>query len=180
MKSHWLSSSDWKFVQSSVPVACVDVLPVRFSATRQGKLEAVGLILRDTPQKKPQWCLIGGRLLYGESLDRGIRRQMEQTLGPHVRSSLRLAQQPLYIAQYSPSGRKPFSLDLRQHSVALTYAAEFKGETNSSRRGQIVSVVWTRRASSPPAVWIWPTPDRARLHPATDESLNFARTLAPG
>ena len=128
MKSHWLSSSDWKFVQSSVPVACVDVLPVRFSPTRRGKLEAVGLILRDTPQKKPQWCLIGGRLLYGESLDKGIRRQMEQTLGPHVRSSLRLAQQPLYIAQYSPSGRKPFSLDLRQHSVGLTYAVEFKGE----------------------------------------------------
>src|ERR1017187_1436615 len=128
MKSHWLSSSDWKFVQSSVPVACVDVLPVRFSATRQGKLEAVGLILRDTPQKKPQWCLIGGRLLYGESLDKGIRRQMEQTLGPHVRSSLRLAQQPLYIAQYSPSGRKPFSLDFRQHSVALTYPVEFKGK----------------------------------------------------
>jgi ADP-ribose pyrophosphatase YjhB (NUDIX family) len=128
MKGHWLSSSDWKLVQSAVPVVCVDVLPVRISPARRGKLEAVGLILRDTPQEKLKWCLIGGRLLYRESLYKGIRRQIEQSLGRRVRSSLRLAQQPLYVAQYSPTGRKPFSLDSRQHSVGLTYVVEFKGE----------------------------------------------------
>jgi ADP-ribose pyrophosphatase YjhB (NUDIX family) len=128
MKGHWLSSSDWKFVQSAMPVACVDVLPVRFSPSRRGKLETVGLILRDTPQEQLKWCLIGGRLLYGEPLDTGVRRQVELTLGPRVRSSLRFAQQPLYVAQYSPTGRKPFSLDSRQHSLGLTYTVEFKGE----------------------------------------------------
>jgi ADP-ribose pyrophosphatase YjhB (NUDIX family) len=86
------------------------------------------LILRDTPQAKSKWCLIGGRLLYGEPLDKGVRRQLEQSLGPRVRSSLRPAQQPLYVAQYSPTGRKPFSLDSRQHSLGLTYTVELKGE----------------------------------------------------
>jgi ADP-ribose pyrophosphatase YjhB (NUDIX family) len=125
MSKLWLAPADWKRIQESIPVICVDVLPIQFSTKPGRDPIAVGLIFRGTPQGR-RWCLIGGRLLYGESLTRAIRRQAREALGRRVNVDLRHDQQPLYIAQYSPSGRTPFALDPRQHAVGLTYAIELK------------------------------------------------------
>jgi len=105
-----------KMIQTSIPVVCIDVLPVSFSPNSRSDFQSAGLIFRNTPQGR-KWCLIGGRLLYGESLSEAMRRQVREALGRQVKVYVRPDQQPLYIAQYSPNGRAPFALDPRQHSV---------------------------------------------------------------
>jgi ADP-ribose pyrophosphatase YjhB (NUDIX family) len=120
-------------------VVCVDVLPVCFSPRSRNDVRLVGLIYRDTPQGR-KWCLIGGRLLYAESLSQAIRRQVRDALGRRVKIHVRSDQQPLHVAQYSPTGRKPFALDPRQHSVALTYALEMKGAPTPG--GEAIQFKW--------------------------------------
>jgi ADP-ribose pyrophosphatase YjhB (NUDIX family) len=146
MKGSWLSAADWKLIQTSIPVVCVDVLPVRFSPSPQEDPRAVGLILRKTTQGR-KWCLIGGRLLYGELLSEAIRRQVREALGRRVEIYIRPGQQPLYIAQYSPSGRKPFAQDGRQHSVGLTYTLELQGTPTPS--GEAILFKWFETTKLP-------------------------------
>ena len=139
MKRSWLSRADRRFIQSSIPVTCVDVLPVRFSSGSHHVLREVGLILRETPHGR-KWCLIGGRLMYRESLCTAVRRQMTEALGRQITPSILPDQEPLYVAQYSPSGRSPFALDPRQHSVVLTYAIEMEGVPTP--RGEAIQFEW--------------------------------------
>ena len=143
-----LSPADWKWIQKSMPVVCVDFLPVQLSPAPKHELQAVGLIYRETPRGR-RWCLIGGRLLYGESLTKAIRRQASETLGRHVKVHIGPDQQPLYIAQYSPSGRAPFSLDPRQHAVGLTFAVEMEGRPTP--RGEAIKFAWFGNARIPAA-----------------------------
>jgi len=146
MKRTWLSGERWKLVQTSIPVVCVDVLPIHFSPNSDSDLQSVGLILRKTPEGR-KWCLIGGRLLYGESLSEAIRRQVREALGRHVKVRVGPDQQPFYIAQYAPSGRTPFVLERRQHSVGLTYALEIHG--TPTPRGEAIVFRWFETAKLP-------------------------------
>jgi len=148
MKRPWLSRADWRFIQSSIPVICVDVLPVRFSSSSRHVLSAVGLILRETPHGR-KWCLIGGRLMYRELLCKAVRRQMTEALGRQIKQHITPDQQPLYVAQYSASGRSPFALDPRQHSVGLTYAVEMEGVTTPG--GEAIQFEWFAIGNIPPA-----------------------------
>ena len=148
MKRSRLSRADWRFIQSSIPVTCVDVLPVRFSSGSRRVLREVGLILRETPYGR-KWCLIGGRLMYREPLCAAVRRQTIEALGRQITPHILPAQQPLYVAQYSASGRSPFALDPRQHSVSLTYAVEIEGSPTPG--GEAIQFEWFEIASIPPA-----------------------------
>ena len=78
MKKSWLSPKDWKLIQTSIPVVCVDVLPVRFSSNPRREIHAVGLIVRETPDGR-EWCLIGGRLMHRESLSEATRIEISYT-----------------------------------------------------------------------------------------------------
>jgi ADP-ribose pyrophosphatase YjhB (NUDIX family) len=141
IRHRWFPPEEWGWLQSVIPITCVDVLPVRFS--RRGglrKIFAIGLIFRETPNLGKRWCLIGGRLCYGESLLQGVRRQVRETLGSHARPLLRATQQPVHVAEYSPSGRSPFALDPRQHSIGLTYALEVQGRTSPA--GEALKFEW--------------------------------------
>lgn len=148
MKRSWLSRANWRLIQSSIPITCVDVLPVRFSSGSRHVLREVGLILRETPYGR-KWCLIGGRLMYREPLCTAVRREIKQALGRQIRPHILPDQQPLYVAQYSPSGRSPFALDIRQHSVGLTYAVEIEGVPIPG--GEAIQFKWFEIRNIPPA-----------------------------
>jgi hypothetical protein len=72
---------------------------------------------------------------------------LTETLGRQVKVNPRPDQQLLHVAQYSPAGRKPFALDPRQHSVALTYALEMKGTPTPG--GEAVPFEWFEIAKIP-------------------------------
>jgi ADP-ribose pyrophosphatase YjhB (NUDIX family) len=120
----WFSPKDYARLQRTVPLACVDVLPLR---TSRGTITHIGLIHRATPHQGRRWCLVGGRLFFGETLAQGLRRHLRETLGTSVRFRLPTHPEPLLIAQYFPQPRSGHLLDPRQHSVALTFALEVTG-----------------------------------------------------
>src|SRR5438309_1951881 len=92
-----LPDSEWKFVRDSVPIACVDVLPLRRDLSRNDR--ELGLIYRETPHQGRRWCLVGGRMFRNESLAEAAARQLRDTLGPQVRFNVPADAQPLYTAQ---------------------------------------------------------------------------------
>ena len=147
IKRHWLSSSLWDVIQASIPVVCVDVLPIRISRRFPYNIKEVGLILRKTPHQGERWCLIGGRVLFAESLRKAVLRQVRETLGNYVRVGLKQGQQPLYLAEYSPTRIKPFALDPRKHAVGLTYAVQLAG--SPSARGEAISYRWFKTDNLP-------------------------------
>lgn len=125
----WINDKEWARLQQLLPIVCVDILPIVCSPS--GEINRIGLIKRHTPHEGDKWCTVGGRLLYGESLQDGIWRQLRDTLGSDVQIARGLDIQPLYVAQYSPSleAAEGFdAVDPRKHAVALTYLLEIKGE----------------------------------------------------
>lgn len=123
--SDWLPDDAWQLIQRSVPIACVDVLPLQFAP--DGRPSRFGLILRDTPDAGRQWCLIGGRIRYGEAIEEALARHVRSSLGHAVTALTTSGDQPLVVVQYGPQDRPDFLPDARQHAVALTFAAGMRG-----------------------------------------------------
>ncbi|HEY2589382.1 MAG TPA: DUF4916 domain-containing protein [Tepidisphaeraceae bacterium] len=121
----WLSDDDYRRVQRSVPIACVDIAPLRLSP--HGSIESIGLILRDTPHQGRRWCLVGGRILRDESLAEAAARHLRQTLGDAIRFTLAPDAQPAYVSQYFTSRREVGVIDPRQHSIAVNYLIAVDG-----------------------------------------------------
>ncbi|MGN6368777.1 MAG: DUF4916 domain-containing protein [Phycisphaerae bacterium] len=126
----FLSPTDYARIQQSMPIPCIDILPLQLHPpTGAPSIPHIGLILRNTPQNKKAWCLVGGRLFRNESIADCISRQLHQTLGPNIRFQLDPDPQPLYLAQYFPTPHPtaPHCIDLRQHSLAPTFAIPIEG-----------------------------------------------------
>jgi ADP-ribose pyrophosphatase YjhB (NUDIX family) len=125
MIEQWIQEPEWKRLQEIIPISCVDVLLLRYAAKR--RLNAVGLILRDTPHQGQRWCLVGGRILYGESFGDAVRRHLIDTLGEDIHFQIKHDEQPIYMAQYRPLAGEGFLVDPRRHAVAATYSLEISG-----------------------------------------------------
>jgi len=145
--SAWLEPSDWKRAQETLPIACVDVLPVRLNDS--GKLEQVGLIFRDTPHQGRRWCLVGGRLWHKESVAEAIARQLREALGPYVAFHVEPDPQPDYVAQYFPTAREFASIDPRQHALTLNFVVPLRG--NPQAGGEALEFQWFEPSQLPAA-----------------------------
>ena len=125
----WLADAEWQRIQEILPIACVDAFAIRPGET-DADLE-IGLILRATPDEGRRWTLIGGRLLYGESILEGLQRHVSDSLGSNIAFETTSGDQPLYVAQYAPEPRPGFARDIRRHAVALTFAITLQGEVRT-------------------------------------------------
>jgi ADP-ribose pyrophosphatase YjhB (NUDIX family) len=120
----WIPLEEWRWTQRHVPITCLDFMPIRTVASR---LDAVGLIMRDSPQG-PGWSLAGGRIFYNESTEEAAARHLSLNLGPAVRFLAADWHRPDFICQYLTEPREGFPLDTRQHAISLTYLVELEGE----------------------------------------------------
>ncbi len=123
----WLSDEDWADAQRRLPIACVDALPVRLSG-KGANIQSVGLILRHTPAEGDRWCLVGGRILYRETLSEALDRHVRITLGDRVSWNSLTSEQPLKVIQYFPERTPGYGWDTRQHAVAMTFAIDLDGD----------------------------------------------------
>jgi ADP-ribose pyrophosphatase YjhB (NUDIX family) len=119
----WLPDEKYEFIQTHMPIVCVDVLLSPVGDPRQ-----VALIRRDAPEGDA-WCLVGGRVLRDERLADAVDRHVATTLGTGVhvdRSTLEFGAVIEYPTKPGPDGL----YDPRKHAVSITYAAscEFSGE----------------------------------------------------
>ncbi len=136
--SGWLDASDWKRAQETLPIACVDVVPVRLD--RSEKIEQVGLIFRDTPHQGRRWCMVGGRLWRNELVAEAIRRQLFETLGTHIAFKIEPDPQPTYVSQYFPTAREVGSVDPRQHALTLNFIIPITGQPQAG--GEAIEFRW--------------------------------------
>lgn len=147
VNSSWLKPDQWEFVQAKVPIACVDVLPVRLDPIDSATVTSIGLILRETPREGRRWCLIGGRLLRGESLGEAVQRQIRETLGEKVTVGIPSHQQPTYVVQYFTDPKPGGCVDPRQHAIGLTYCLPLKGDIHP--QGEALEFAWFDTNSLP-------------------------------
>lgn len=142
MSVRWFPEAEWRYLQSAVPIACVDVLPIQFVTDGNGKssLGAVGLIFRDTPHQGKRWCLVGGRLARDERLADAISRQIQETLGAEVQFQIATGGQPHYVAEYFTVPTPDGCFDPRQHAIGLTYCIPIKGKINP--QGEAIAFSW--------------------------------------
>jgi ADP-ribose pyrophosphatase YjhB (NUDIX family) len=145
--SGWLESADWKRAQETVPIVCVDVVPIRLDGA--SAIEKVGLIFRQTPHQGLRWCVVGGRLWRNESLAEAIRRQLRETLGDAIDYRLDVDPQPDYVAQYFPAAREGGTVDPRQHSLTPSFCVAIGGQPEP--RGEAMDFRWFDRDRLPSA-----------------------------
>jgi ADP-ribose pyrophosphatase YjhB (NUDIX family) len=143
-ESNWIPAADWARIQTQVPIACADVMPMR--RTDAG-LE-VGLILRDTPYGQG-WCLVGGRILRNEPLRDAILRQLISTLGDEVQCNLDDHPQPEFVAEYFTDEREGELHDPRQHALGLAFAVTVAGLPIA--QGEALEFRWFPADALPPA-----------------------------
>lgn len=127
MANPLIPEKEWAQIQRRIPIVCVDILTLQCTPEPERRIQAVGLILRDTPHQGQRWCLVGGRIRHNESLGEAITRQMRDTLGPRVTFTVDDDEQPLYVGQYFPEHRSDFPMDPRKHAIGLTYWLEVGG-----------------------------------------------------
>jgi ADP-ribose pyrophosphatase YjhB (NUDIX family) len=137
MQKGRLRQRTFRAIQLRIPIACVDVLPVR-EGIASGK--EVGLIFRETPNQGRRWCLIGGRLLINESFRTAIIREVTGALGEKVQCAVNDPLQPMYVAEYFSQKRKGKLYDPRQHAIGLTFQVQIKGKIDP--RGETLKYQW--------------------------------------
>ena len=100
-------------ITKSIPILCVDLVFRRGHETL--------LIERSIPPCKGMWCLIGGRVLYGEQVLEAVKRQALQEAGLEIKVES-------YIGFYDRPDR-----DSAKHSISLTFLVTPKegGELSS-------------------------------------------------
>ena len=148
--AHWLSAADWRRAQQTLPIACVDVLPVRVI---EGRVARVGLIHRDTPNQGRRWCLVGGRLWRDESFPAAAARQLRETLGPAVPfEPVAADRQPDHVTQYFTTDRPADGglLDPRQHAVANVFVVPLTGDGDVKAGGEAFDFRWFDVGALPP------------------------------
>ncbi len=74
----WISDDEWDRIQSMVPIACVDFVPIQRAP--DGQVRRVGLIRRRYPDGREVWCHLGGRIRYGETVASALQRHCDTTI----------------------------------------------------------------------------------------------------
>lgn len=138
-KKGWLAAGRWRAIQSSVPIACVDLLLVRKDRTGGRHF---GLIYRETPHQGRRWCLIGGRLRLNETFRAAVIREIREALGAVVSRNLRSDLQPVFAAEYLSRKTRAALFDPRQHAVGLVFVVEVGEDFTAKPRGEALKFAW--------------------------------------
>lgn len=154
----WIPDSLWAAVQDSVPIVCVDVIPVRRDSS--GAVARVGLIRRRVPfAAGVMWCHVGGRVNLGEELVAAARRHLADALGPAAARAMASDAQPDHVMQFfrepQPVG-SGHGWDPRKHAVALTYVVEVPDHVAACPGGEALSFTWFGTDDLPAEVDAWP------------------------
>lgn len=127
MTLRYLPADLYLQIEQSMPIACVDFVPVR---TTDAGVREVGLILRASPHGQV-WCHLGGRIQHGETIADAIRRHARETIG--IEPALPLNPQPDYVYQWFPPAVAPvdgtvFGDDPRKHAIGLSFVIGIDGD----------------------------------------------------
>jgi ADP-ribose pyrophosphatase YjhB (NUDIX family) len=123
-----LPEEEWADIQRKIPIACVDVLPIRWDSLDGAPRLHVGLIRRYYPDARASnprevWCVVGGRQYIEETIPEAIVGQLARTLG--VRPMGTPPTDPIRVVEYLLVPRRegdPY--DPRRHAIGPLYPVE--------------------------------------------------------
>ncbi len=134
--AQWIPDAEYEFIESRVPIACVDVLLVSSGSRRK-----VGLILRDTYDGERGWCLVGGAVLRNEEVTSAALRHLKATLGAGVSSKIR-ALEFLGVFEYFTERRRGELYDPRKHAISITYSSRVSEAIEVAVTGEAYDFAW--------------------------------------
>lgn len=133
----------WGTVQASVPIVCVDVVPVR----GRGEDLQVGLIRRRyADDGDPVWCHLGGRVRHGETTDEALARHLHETL-EGARVDVGTDPQPHHVVQWFPPDVRTggtYGRDPRKHALSLCWALRLGDDVEVRHGGEGSELHWFR------------------------------------
>jgi len=160
---HWIPDDLWRSIQRSIPIVCVDAIPVRLTTKpdRCQTVTSVGLIRRAVPVPfgepdgssltgRSGWGIVGGRMRHGATFAEELARQVRETLGPAAVVTPIDPTNPTYVAQYSPHGpdSRFDATDPRQHAIGVTWIVTLVGPL--SPQGEATGFHWFPVDALPP------------------------------
>ena len=122
----WLDPADINRARSQMPIAYVELVPVR--TDEFGRVAQVGSLLRVTDDGSVERALISGRVLFHETLREAIARNVAKDLGDIALPVLPLNLQPFTVAEFFPTPGLSEYFDPRQHAIALCYVVPIAGD----------------------------------------------------
>lgn len=122
----WLSPEDLEFVRRKVPMAYVDIIPVRLD--EHGRLEAIGMLLCAESDRLIR-TFPSGRVLFHESVRDALLRHIEKDLGAMALPQLPPGIRPFTVGEYFPTPGYGW-YDERQHAISLAYIIPMQGDCN--------------------------------------------------
>lgn len=120
-RKRFLSKAVYELVVESVPIVCVDFLPVKFDPITNEP--QIGIITRATGPEAGKPALLGGRVEKNETLVEAIIRHLEGSLGESEFSfhEGNAVDNPYHVAEYTHAPTAEGGYDPTKHSIALTY-----------------------------------------------------------
>lgn len=122
----WLDPADINHARSQMPIAYVEIVPVR--TDEFGRVAQVGSLLRVTDDGSVERALISGRVLFHETLREAIARNVAKDLGDIALPMLPVNLQPFTVAEFFPTPGLSEYFDPRQHAIALCYVVPIAGD----------------------------------------------------
>ena len=122
----WLGPSDINRARHQMPIAYVEIVPVR--TDEMGRISQVGSLLRVSEDGSIERTLITGRVLYHETLREAIARNVAKDLGDIALPLLPIGLQPFTVAEFFPTPGLSEYYDPRQHAIALCYVVPIAGD----------------------------------------------------
>lgn len=123
----WVDERELARVRRQMPVAYVEVVPVRVDDF--GRVTQIGSLLRVSDSGMiVERTLIAGRVLYHETIREAIARNIAKDLGDIALPVLPQGLTPFTVAEFFPTpGVSPYH-DERQHAIALCYIVPIAGD----------------------------------------------------
>lgn len=145
-----LSAAEWDALTRSVPIACVDLLPVL--RDENGVIVKVGLIRRSSPFGE-RWCQLGGRVLRGETLLDAGHRHLSQTITTSTAAAIQRT--PFFVNQYLQTPTAGAGLDPRKHAISICYLVEYGVQAPTTEvHGEADQFEWFATTQLPtPELW---------------------------
>lgn len=144
----YLPDEQYRLVTSSVPIVCVDIIPVRQTGDSSWE---IGVIERATGSQASKLAVLGGRIHHSETISEAIARHLQDDLSVYSFSFLgtNSTSRPFIVQQYAhaASAEKPTGFDPTKHAIALTYLIELTDKPHPQREAS--SFTWINSSQVP-------------------------------
>lgn len=122
----WLGPADISRARRQIPIAYVEIVPVRTDDL--GRVSQVGSLLHVSDDGSIERTLITGRVLFHETIREAIARNIAKDLGDIALPVLPQNLQPFSVAEFFPTPGVSEFYDPRQHAIALCYVVPIAGD----------------------------------------------------